>query len=324
MRSLAARAVKRPVTSPPRSPSGEARLTRLSINGELQWLLIRGEPRDAPVILFLHGGPGMPSMYLSRLWAGGLEREALLVQWDRYGAGKSWTWRRETGRLRTSREVDDAIALITHLQATYRTGPVIVLGHSYGAYLAVALARRRPDLVRALIAVSPMTGSHAAELVHQDAWLRDRAETAADRRLLARLDDARAWDRGPDVFRYGGGVVGLAAPFTLGALALEAPEYSLMDLLRLASGIRDAHCHFVMDGPALPLMDNAIHFEMPVHVVIGAQDRITSIDTVRPWFDALQAPDKTWTILDHSAHLPFIEEPDRFATIIGSLVNPAD
>lgn len=324
MRGLVARAVRRPVTPAPLSPSGEARLTRLSIRGEPQWLLVRGKPRAGPLILFLHGGPGMPSMYLSRLWTDGLERDMLLVQWDRYGAGKSWTWRRKTGRLRTSQEVEDAIVLITQLQEIHRAGRIIVLGHSYGAYLAVALARRRPDLVSALIVVSPMTVSRAAELLQQDAWLRGQADAAADRRLLARLDSARSWNRGPDVFRYGGGVVGLASPFTLGALALEAPEYSLMDIFRLASGIRDAHRHFVMDGPPLPLVDNAVHFEMPVHVVIGGQDRVTSIDTVRPWFDALQAPERTWTVLEGSAHLPFIEEPDRFAAIIRGLVNPAD
>lgn len=91
--------------------------------------------------LFLHGGPGMPSMYLSRLWIDGLERDMLLVQWDRYGAGKSWTRRRKTGRLRTSRDVEDAIILITQLQEIHRAGRIIVLGHSYRAYLAVALAR---------------------------------------------------------------------------------------------------------------------------------------------------------------------------------------
>lgn len=295
---------------------------RLSLNGEPQWLLIRGEPDDRPLVLFLHGGPGMPSMYLSHLWTRALESDVLLVQWDRYGAGKSWTGRRDTRRLRTCRELEDAIALITHLQAAFRSGPIVVLGHSYGAYLAVALARRRPDLVRALIAVSPMTVSHDEERLHQDAWLRRCAEANGDRRLLARLDGSQPWDRGSDVFRHGGGVVGLGSPNTLGALALDAPEYSLIDLWRLASGIRDAHRHFVMDGPTLPLIGSARRFEAPVHVIIGRHDRITSIDTVRPWFDAIQAPDKTWTVMDHSAHLPFIEEPDRFAAIMRDIVNP--
>lgn len=293
---------------------------RPSINGEPQWLLIRGEPDDRPLVLFLHGGPGMPSMYLSHLWADTVESDVLLVQWDRYGAGKSWTRRRDTRRLRTRHELEDAITLIIHLQACYRAGPVIVLGHSYGAYLAAALAQHRPDLVRALIAVSPMAVSHEEECVHQDAWLRRCADAKGDRRLLARLDGSRSWDRGPDVFRHGGGVVGLASPLTLGALALDAPEYSLIDLWRLAAGIRDAHRHFVMDGPPLPLVDSARRFEMPVHVIIGRHDRITSIDTVRPWFDAIHAPDKTWTVMNHSAHLPFIEEPDRFAAIMRGLV----
>ena len=42
-----------------------AELTTLDVNGDEQYLLVRGLDSNLPVLLFLHGGPGMPAMYLA-------------------------------------------------------------------------------------------------------------------------------------------------------------------------------------------------------------------------------------------------------------------
>src|SRR6266568_8264118 len=52
-----------------------------------QWIGIRGEDQDNPVLLVLHGGPGCPYSIFSphlRSW----ERYFTIVQWDQRGGGK--------------------------------------------------------------------------------------------------------------------------------------------------------------------------------------------------------------------------------------------
>jgi hypothetical protein len=44
------------------SPNGVEELLPLQINGSTQWVSIRGKDRRNPIILFLHGGPGSPTM----------------------------------------------------------------------------------------------------------------------------------------------------------------------------------------------------------------------------------------------------------------------
>jgi hypothetical protein len=44
-------------------PNGIASLERTHIGGVDQYILIRGNDASLPVLLFLHGGPGMPAMY---------------------------------------------------------------------------------------------------------------------------------------------------------------------------------------------------------------------------------------------------------------------
>src|SRR5215218_7148493 len=51
------------------------------IGGIEQWIQIRGEDRDNPVLLVLHGGPGFPNAVFTlplRPW----EKHFTVVQWD--------------------------------------------------------------------------------------------------------------------------------------------------------------------------------------------------------------------------------------------------
>ena len=73
-----------------RGPNSIALLERIRIGNVDQCILIRGNDSSLPVLLFLHGGPGMPAMYLAHAFQGELEKEFVVVQWDRRGAGKSY------------------------------------------------------------------------------------------------------------------------------------------------------------------------------------------------------------------------------------------
>ena len=42
-------------------------LEKVKLGGMDQYILVRGENIGSPIILFLHGGPGMPTMYLAHV-----------------------------------------------------------------------------------------------------------------------------------------------------------------------------------------------------------------------------------------------------------------
>src|SRR5690348_15637832 len=73
-----------------RTPNGIEEGQFVQIGGLMQWIQIRGEDRNNPILLFVHGGPGVAfsaSAFTStyRDW----EREFTIVQWDQPGAGKT-------------------------------------------------------------------------------------------------------------------------------------------------------------------------------------------------------------------------------------------
>jgi pimeloyl-ACP methyl ester carboxylesterase len=72
-----------------RSPNGVQEAGFVDIGGIKQWIQIRGENRDNPVLLFVHGGPGSSTLPISSGWQP-WEKHFTVVQWDQRGAGRTY------------------------------------------------------------------------------------------------------------------------------------------------------------------------------------------------------------------------------------------
>ena len=58
----------------------------IELNGCTQWIQVKGNV-DKPILLFLHGGPGTPSMNMVRKWNIPLLDHFLIVTWNQRGTG---------------------------------------------------------------------------------------------------------------------------------------------------------------------------------------------------------------------------------------------
>ena len=99
------------------TPNGIVEQRFVKVGGIDQWIQIRGEDRDNPVLLVLHGGPGWPNAVFTlplRSW----ERHFTVVQWDHRGAGKTLgrNGKAGSGQMTFERRVADAIELIAFLR----------------------------------------------------------------------------------------------------------------------------------------------------------------------------------------------------------------
>ena len=56
---------------------GIEKLESLSIGGVDQWIQIRGENKKNPLLLYLHGGPGWPTMAYAHIFQDQLEKHLL-------------------------------------------------------------------------------------------------------------------------------------------------------------------------------------------------------------------------------------------------------
>jgi pimeloyl-ACP methyl ester carboxylesterase len=287
-----------------------ASLERVTLNGAPQWILIRGQ-YDKAVVLFLHGGPGMPSMYLAHAFQDRLERDFLVVQWDRRGAGKTYPATKDPALVRTSQEEADAVALIRLLTKRYGQRRVIVVGHSYGSYLGIALAQRHPELVRAYVGVGQIACTPTSEAALQDDWLRHEAEAAGDLDTLAHIGTPH-WDRESALFRYGAEVTTWTSVTPMILTGLTSFEYSFRDAINVREGVAFTHRNFVYDGPDRPLSQSVRALDVPFYLFEGRRDYVAPTACAAELFNEITAPNKAWVWFEHSAHFPFLEEPDRF------------
>src|SRR5262249_13218958 len=157
------------------SPDGIDEALFINVGGLDQWITIRGEDRANPVILMLHGGPGMsyvPFATLFRDW----EKHFTIVQWDRRGVGKTYGKNGEVGSITLNLLASDGIALADSLRRRLGKDRVILIGHSVGSVVGVLMAKQRPDLFYAYVGTDQIADMRKNESVSYR-LLRERAPT---------------------------------------------------------------------------------------------------------------------------------------------------
>ena len=293
--------------------------------GVRQSVVLRG--RGPVPVLLVHGGPGASLLPFAR----GLARETrledafTLAYWEQRGTGRS-RGRLTAADLSLKAIVADAEAVAGWLAARFGRAPLVV-GHSWGTVVGVLLAARRPGLVAAYVGAGQVVDVREQER-RSTAWACAQATAAGDGRATRTLDrlgepphSALGMVRQRAVLaRYGGVWHGHGqAALVLAGLrdALATPEYSLGDLWRQARDPLFSLRALMPDKLGVDLARQAPRLDVPAWFVAGRHDQITPLALVRPYVDALVAPaGKRLVVFEHSAHLPFAEEPARFEAVV--------
>jgi pimeloyl-ACP methyl ester carboxylesterase len=305
--------IRRGYTPQYNSPESVASLEHVSLSGGRQYILIRGKNKQNPILLFLHGGPGMPTMYLAHDFQHDLERDFVVVQWDRRGAGKSYAAGVSASNLSVSDEIKDTVELIDQLRARLHQEKIYLVGFSYGTYLGILVAQRVPDRLHAYVGVGQLACSEEENRKIQDEWLIKQASMADDREVLEELTGKQSLDREKWLFKYGAEIHSAHNWGPLLWSGIRSPEYTFRDIMNVKKGVQFTANHLRYDAINGSILDNVSAIRIPVYFFSGRFDYTDpTICTVR-LFDNLAAPIKRMVWFEHSAHFVFFEEPKQFA-----------
>jgi pimeloyl-ACP methyl ester carboxylesterase len=274
-----------PAWTPPLPAPGVAEIRAVTLGGAPQSVLIRGRDRSNPLVVFLHGGPGVPVPVLEGAMHGPLEDAFTWVHWDQRGAGRSC-------------EVDHSALSIERLMADLLE--LLDLLERVRAYAGEAQLVNTARADRALL-----------DFVRAEAARRGEAE------VVAALADARA----PftevahaaavrnNLLRYGGIIQDPWAYLAVApALALR-PEYTLGDRLRYLGCTASSLAALSPQLKAVAFDEGALAPEVPVAFFHGRYDYLTPAPELEA-FAARLGSEVTW--FEGSAHVPSIEEPDAY------------
>jgi pimeloyl-ACP methyl ester carboxylesterase len=292
----------------------------LTVDGARLFLMTRGADRRAPVLLWLHGGPGGAERPLFRYFNGDLEDRFVVVYWDQRGAGRSFDPKADPHRLSVARHLADLDAVVRHLRSSLGREKIVLIGHSWGAALGLLYVHAHPDAVSAFIGVNPLVSMRAAQQAQYDFVLAE-ASRRKDDDALERLrkigppphaSAARSMEMEALADRYGGVVH--RDPHKMwvvlrGIFAGVVTPWEIPRLLRANDVSLEA-----MNGEllGLDLARSVPGVDVPVFFFLGRYDRHIEAAVAAAYLEALRAPVKRLSWFENSAHNVPFEEPGRF------------
>jgi pimeloyl-ACP methyl ester carboxylesterase len=299
------------------------------LGGLDQWINIRGDDRQNPLLLVMHGGPGeaqWPQAAHYRAW----EKYFTVVQWDQRGAGHTYgRYGASTPDMTLDRISNDGVELAAYLCRTLGKKKIIVLGHSWGTLVAVTMVQRRPDLFAAYVGTGQVGSWKGGLQIKFDAVLA-RARANRDAATVKQLEasgppDANDADK---VFAFNDRVFPLWPPSDVawikslraGAPALRAADPK--DFKDFEDGFRFSSEKLVPDQIKADLPVTAGRIDTAFFVIQGRDDLITPTADAVAYFDHVNAPHKQLVLIPNAGHFAFMTAPDAFLNALVEMVRP--
>lgn len=322
-------------TEPISGPDGEpvpgsvAELVSVPIGGHEQHLMIRGRDAQAPVLLFLEGGPGGSALGRMRRSAEPLEEHFVVVTWDQRGTGKSYPALDPLATMTLEQMTSDTVEVIDHPRQRFGQDRIYVVGSSWGSTIGVLAAQRRPDAVAAFVGTGQMVDQFETdELMYAEnlAQAQRTGDSARVQRLQAAgpppytdpLDYLQALAGNPEWMGFAHGED--YDPASEFPMAFFVAEYTLIEQLRGMAGLAETYAVLYPQLGDVDFRRDVPRLEVPVFLIQGAHEADGRAVLAQEWYDDVQAPHKQWITLDNSGHTPPYDEPGRFAQVLTDTV----
>ena len=306
-------------------------LEKIMLGGFPQKVHIRSEDETRPVLLFLHGGPGVCNRHTIFADHSDLLDTFTIATWDQRGSGGSYQ-NVDVETLTIDRLVEDAHELVLWLCRRFHKDKIFVIGGSWGSELGTYLCSRHPEHIGAFVGFGQVVDGALNEQLSWE-FCMEEAEKAGDRKSIETLKKC-----GPPVMGVykGGNYAGMMRQrevmMKYGGYSpnekkrgyvsstvlpmLRSGEYSLSDLWGLIKGHRVVLEKMWPECGRTNFNKTCTKFEMPFYIFDGRLDQNTPSSLVEGWYDRITAPDKCLIWFENSGHNPMNDEGERFKTLL--------
>jgi 3-oxoadipate enol-lactonase len=235
-------------------------------------------------IVFLHGYPLHHAMWLPQLDDLSADYQVVLLDLPGYGLARDWP----------VPETLSGFAESVHRTLAQRfSTPVVVVGHSFGGYIAMQLYREHPEQFRALVLTNTRSEADSPEAKEK------RLATAARLADPAQHLDVDEVARGlvaPVTWRLGGGIIE-----SVRSMVREAPSATVRASLKAIANRPDS-------AAALSAI------RVPTLVVWGEEDRLIPPQQTRLMVARIEG--SSGAGITGAGHLPSLEKPQAFTRVL--------
>lgn len=301
----------------------------VKINGVSMGMVIKSKNKSNPVLLFVHGGPGMPEYPLTKTYPTGLDDYFSVVWWDQRGSGLSYSSDISAKTMTTEQFVADTIEITKYLCEHFGQDKIYIMGHSWGSYIAIQAAAKSPDLYKAYIGVGQISNQIESEKIAYK-YMLNYYKGIEDENTTKKLESIPidTMDSLPDAYnkirdnvmhRAGIGtthkmnsvVTGIFMPVMLNK------EYTLREKINIWLGKSFSNSTVLNDELYKTDLRNSItKLDIPVYFFSGIYDYTVNYSMSEAYLKKISAPVKGFYLFKESAHAPIFEEPEKVLQII--------
>ncbi len=304
----------------------------VDINGVKQGMFIEGKNRNNPMILFLHGGPGMPEYFLAEKNRTGLEDDFTVCYWEQRGSGLSYHEKVSADSETTEQLIADTIIVTNYLRKRFGQQKIYLMGHSWGTYLGIQVAARAPQLYEAYIGIGQVSQQYESEIeAYQfmlaqykvigntdmikrlEAYPIAKSETAMNAYLKSSLRDEAMHKLGIGTMHGMKSVItGVFVP------VMQCQAYTFGEKINIWRGkaFLNSTTDLRRQMDETDLTVKIPRLEVPTYFMSGIYDYTVSHTLAKNYFQKIEAPVKGFYLFEESAHSPMFEEPEKFVRIM--------
>lgn len=297
---------------------------KIPVNGAEQYISMRSEKEHAPLLLYLHGGPGDAALPLVLKFHKELEEFFTVVVWEQRGAGKSYYPFTETSEITIDTFIEDIHQIILFLLKKFNEEKVFLVGHSWGSVLGIRFISKYPEYVHTYIGCGQVVNMKKSCRSAYD-YVMENAD-AKTRRRIERIDcsyTGNNWMQDllfvtKQVVKYKGSLYGkrnyndLILPFIF------SRHYSFSDLIRRIKGGQQS-IKFLWQELMETDYEDVVYYEVPVIFVEGRYDKHVSSELAEGYYEKIQS-EKQLVWFEHSCHFPQWSENKKFNQLLIGLL----
>ena len=303
--------------------------TKVELNGLKQKIHIKGD-ETKPILLFLHGGPGVTNRHMCTAYNQDLLEHFMVVAWDQRGTGGSY-WGCDPDTLSIDQLTDDANALVEYLCKRFNKEKIFAIGGSWGSLVGSKLAYKYPEHLYAFVGFGQFVDGELNEKLSYEFALSE-AKKANDQDSIDKLVKL-----GPPVMAvYKGGYDGMLIQREvmnkfggyskknqsrsyvsgLAKAYLFSGEYNIKDIIGVLKGNRMVLEKMWPEIGRVKLQNECIEYKIPYLIFDGKLDKNTPADLVEGFYEKIKAPYKELIWFEESGHNPLIDEAEKFKSLL--------
>lgn len=264
----------------------------VTIGGIKQYIKVKGNNVENPILLYLHGGPGAAVSNHADKVTALLETDFTVVHWDQRGSGKTKANTPQAESITLEVMQNDASEMLQYLLNTYHKKKIYLVGNSWGSMLGFYLAANYPKQIQAYFAVSPVINNLKSQQLLKDSlvqYFKNKKEA------LEELEEIKIPHQSAEditlLYKWQSAMEGYT---------MNTQEYE--GLLEYFKIWEKQWMPLFKELYGIDVTQQFNNLECPVYIMAGKQDVTANFKLTEDYYKFLKAPKKNMFVFDTAGH----------------------